>query len=82
MERIQVRLGDHEVQYINNQWIPMDDDERTLVLAEAARAISAGYEYRASHGEPGYRLANIIARSVGGEAILPPIQPAPPGTVY
>jgi hypothetical protein len=53
-------------------------------LAQAlliARPIVDGYRYNPGHGYPGYMLASRVADAVGGEAILPPIPPAPPDAI-
>lgn len=35
-----------------------------------------------AYGEPGYQLADLVAKAVGGKAHLPPIPPPQPGVVY
>lgn len=79
---IMVRLGDHVIRYEKGQWVPGDNDQRTLVLASMARAITTTYQYSPSHGQPGYQLAHMVADAIGGKAVLPPVPPAKPGVVY
>jgi hypothetical protein len=47
----------------------------------AARRLVEDYRENPGDGYPGHRLALDVAKAVGGEAVLPPIPPAPPDAV-
>ncbi len=66
---------------------PRDDEDgsknRAIVQAlSRAAAVTERYEYGAQDGYPGYRLTQMVADVVGGEAILPPLPPTPKGVQF
>ena len=80
MDDIKVRLpAGAEITLDLATWEWSGDDP--LAVA-AANLFSLDYEYVTADGQPGCRLAGIVAGKLGGEAILPPAPPVKEGVVY
>lgn len=62
------------------RWQPSGGADTEAVAV--AQEIADNYEYNPGEGYPGYRLAQIVADALGGEAVLPPREPGKKGTVY
>ena len=50
-------------------------------LLKAAQRIADDYSWTPDHGYPGHKLADMVARELGGRAVLPDIPPLPEGAV-
>jgi hypothetical protein len=63
----------------NWEWEPEGDVPPGVL--ETAHRLTDGYQYSTGDGYPGYRLVVLVARAVGGQAILPPLPPMPDGAI-
>jgi hypothetical protein len=75
----------------NWEWRPelqgVDQDDVSILEIKAMRAGSltgySGYEYSPADGQPGIRLAHIVAQKLGGRAETPAIDRVQrPGLMY
>jgi hypothetical protein len=64
------------------RWAPQEDSQGLQDLAAWANAISAAHDYAPAHGQPGYRLARLVAAEIGGEPVLPPLPDYPEDAVF
>ena len=80
MDEIRVRLKDGSlVRQPDGKW-KAEGRVRPGLVAHA-NAITDEYRYSPADGYPGYRLAELVAQALGGEAVLPEPPPLPKGAI-
>ncbi len=81
MERVRIEFDDGALVYDSKgRWQP--EGWVSPEVLDAAREIAGRYRYSVADGQPGCKLAAMIARETGGKVILPPVPPDLPGVVY
>lgn len=82
-DKITVDLGDGiavDLDMSGEEWTWTGEDEHA---AEVADILSEGYTYSPSHGEPGLKLASIVAEGMEGKRVLAPELPShKEGTIH
>ena len=77
--RVKTRSGGSLVLDDAGQWHPQG--HVTMEDLARARDVTEDYTYSPAHGYPDFLLAQLVARAIGGEAILPTPPPIPPGAI-
>lgn len=56
------------------------EGENAELFARMANCVL--HDYSAGDGEPGFRLAGVVAKTLGGKATLPELPPGDPEAIY